>query len=45
MRSRSSEALQHLPPQTGARSALPITSLAIFFAGFGIFALYKSKKA
>ena len=32
-------------PQTGARSALPITSLAIFFAGFGIFALYKSKKA
>lgn len=32
-------------PQTGARSTLPITAFAIFFAGFGIFALYKSKKA
>lgn len=32
-------------PQTGARSTWPITVSAIFFVSFGIFALYKSKKA
>lgn len=32
-------------PQTGARSTWPIAVSAIFFVSFGIFALYKSKKA
>lgn len=32
-------------PQTGARSTWPIAVFAIFFVSFGIFALYKSKKA
>lgn len=32
-------------PQTGARSTWPITVSAMFFVSFGIFALYKSKKA
>lgn len=32
-------------PQTGARSTWPIVVSAIFFVSFGIFALYKSKKA
>ncbi len=32
-------------PQTGAHSTWPIAVSAIFFVSFGIFALYKSKKA
>lgn len=32
-------------PQTGVRSTWPIAVSAIFFVSFGIFALYKSKKA
>lgn len=32
-------------PQTGARSTWPIAVSTIFFVSFGIFALYKSKKA